>query len=296
MSQVLRKTTTWLETLPHHVVTLKLTVIFLLLHDYSGGDVRAASILITLAGILMLVHEKVLFNRAFWIGMFFVMGVITSYLYSSMDNHKYLIGYWTLACGLSLGTKEVRAILAHNARLLVGLAFGFAVFWKVIGGEFLSGEFFQGIFLLDERFWLFTTWVTGVSVDALESFDDLLMYFEIFPNLASSLTFPASAALSKWALGFSYWTLVIESLIAGAFLLKGDHGFQRYRHVYLMIFLLTTYVLAPVDSFAMILCILGFAHLKDSQIKMKWAYLSLFFLFQLWEFVPDLKEYFLYSL
>ena len=46
----------------------------------------------------------------------------------------------------------------------------------------------------------------------------------------------------------------------------------------------------------MILCIMGFAQLSDSRKGWKFAYLAVFFLFQLWEFVPDMKDYLLENL
>lgn len=279
--------------IPPHVLTLKLTVIFLLLHDYSNEDLRGLSILIVLIGAVMLLHEKLLFSRVLWISYFAIMAAVIICFVSSMDNHKYLIAYWALACGLAIGTDRAQYVMRENARNLIGLAFLFALAWKILGGEYLDGSFFRGIMLIDDRFWLFTKSITHISAEALESFDDLLAYFEIFPSEVSHLAFVPTAALQPYAIGMSGWTLFIEGVIAVSFLLRREFFFTNLRNWFLVLFLATTYVLAPVSGFAIILCIMGLAQVPDHQRNWRLSYVFTFFILQLWEFVPDVKDYLL---
>lgn len=279
--------------IPPHILTLKLTVIFLLLHDYSNEDLRGLSILIILIGVMMLLHEKLLFSRVLWICYFVIMAVVIICFVSSMDNHKYLIAYWTLACALAIGTDRTHYVMSENARGLIGLAFLFALVWKILGGEYLDGSFFRGVMLIDDRFWLFTKSITGISADALESFDDLLAYFEIFPAGTSYLAFAPTAVMQPYALAMSGWTLFIEGVIAVSFLVRREFFLTNLRNWFLVLFLATTYVLAPVSGFAMILCIMGLAQVPDHKKAWRLSYVFTFFILQLWEFVPDVKDYLL---
>ena len=83
------------------------------------------------------------------------------------------------------------------------------------------------------------------------------------------------------------------TLLAVSFLIRTDKYFLGWRDGFLLVFLLTTYIMAPVSSFAMILCIMGLAQLPPEKVKWRLSYVFVFFLFQLWEFIPDVKDYFL---
>jgi hypothetical protein len=92
------------------------------------------------------------------------------------DNHIYLLAYWCLAsrpgvacrgCASAAGTRA--------ARLLVGLAFLFAVLWKVVlSPDYLDGRFFRVTLMMDDRFAGAVMLMTGLSVEQLKQNRDYL--------------------------------------------------------------------------------------------------------------------------
>lgn len=276
-----------------HVLVLKLTVIFLLLYDYAENDFRALSFVITFITVLMLLSDKMLLNRLLWWVVFAVMAVVLIRFMTSIDNHKYVIAYWTLACALSVGASKTEEVLKFNGRCLIGLAFLFAFVWKILAGEYIDGSFFTGTFISDDRFWVFSKSLMGMTADALQASDDLFRYFEIYPNPVSELIFLSASGLRVTALAVSYWTILIEGIIALTFLVPSKHGFFANRDFFLILFLITTYFIAPVSGFALILCIMGLANVERSRRNTRAIYIAAFFLLQLCEFAPDVKDYLL---
>lgn len=61
----------------------------------------------------------------------------------SIDNHHYLLTYWYLALGIALLGHRSDDVVAFTGRWLLGLAFAFAVFWKVASPDFASGAYFE---------------------------------------------------------------------------------------------------------------------------------------------------------
>ena len=86
------------------------------------------------------------------------------------DNHIYLLAYWTLAIALALRATDVSHALSTASRWLLGLAFGFAVLWKVfLSPDYLDGRFFRVTLLTDPRFAEAAMLIGGLSADELEA-------------------------------------------------------------------------------------------------------------------------------
>ncbi len=131
-------------------IVLRLTLIDLLLRPMGFWGVRACILVLAAAG---LIHLRILRAPLTWMGFTLLIGWRLIDDWPLSDNHIYLLGYWCLTVFLSLISKEGSSILKTSSRLLIGLAFAFAVLWKgALSPDYRDGRFFRVTFLLDERF------------------------------------------------------------------------------------------------------------------------------------------------
>lgn len=202
----------------------------------------------------------------------------------TIDNHQYLMVYWCAAIAASIGAPDeeiLKEALKRNARILVGLAFGFAAVWKWISPEFVSGAFLEYELLCDPRFAGFTEVLTGLSPQALEAnraaMADLtaLTAGHTSAALATVPAVPVLADLMTWS------TLILESWIALAFLVPRSGPLGRYRDVPLIGFLLTTYAVATVPGFAYLLLAMGFVQCERRRWWIPAGYLAAALVLQL---------------
>ncbi len=269
---------------------LKMNCLFLLLYPrYGYGNAAYINVVIVILALLMLFSRRLMTTSLFWYSLFILMGVVISQQWYRLDNHKYLIAYWMLSCGLALNTSEPAAVMRWSAQRLIGLAFAFATVQKILGGEYLNGSFFHAAFLTDSRFKTLAAVCGGLSRDALNENTEILQHLKLFPGEGASGLFNSSIALGTTALIISYWTLIIEGLVAVVFLVGKGKYWIHLRNISLIVFLVTTYFAAPIYGFAIILTILGFAQTPSDLRFLRFSYFLVFILLQFIQIVPNLN-------
>jgi hypothetical protein len=215
-----------------------------------------------------------------WTALAAVLGAGVFLRRFTIDNHQYLMVYWCAAIALSLGEPTGEA-LKRNARLLVGLAFGFAAAWKWASPEFVSGAFLEYEMLCDPRFAGFTQVLTGLPAQALEANRaamEGLTAADAQHATAALTTVPAVAVIADV---MTWSTLILESWIAIAFLAPRSGPLGRYRDVPLIAFLLTTYAVATVPGFAYLLLAMGFVQCERRRWWIPAGYLAATMILQL---------------
>lgn len=245
---------------PGHVVALRMTALLLLL--YGSSDLWLDIPLQVVTGA-MLLSPWLLLRPAAWVVVCALFWGFNLTDWAWIDNHKYLMSYWVLVCLLCLRSPRPGAVLAHNARWLIGLAFAFAVLWKLLAGQYLDGSFLHYTFLADDRLSFAARWLGGLSPDQLAHNRFLETDLALNPQGGGSVPFETTDRMRMVALISSYWTLFIEGLVALAFLLPAAWGrvarwLSTTRDLWLLVFLVTTYLLLPVLGFAYLLAIMGF--------------------------------------
>jgi hypothetical protein len=182
---------------------------------------------------------------------------------------------------------DVRPPLALSARLLVGLAFLFAVLWKaVLSPDYLDGRFFRVTLMMDDRFAGAVMLMTGLSAEQLKQNLD---YLQPLPDGAELLHPPLLVeppAFRRLAGAATYGMLALEAVIALLFLLSWRNRFEPARHVLLLTFCLVTYAFAPVAGFGWLLLVLGLAQCLPEQRLLRFAYILSFFLILLFSEIP----------
>jgi hypothetical protein len=199
----------------------------------------------------------------------------------TIDNHQYLMAYWCGGVALALSGDGALQALRRNARLLIGLAFAFATAWKLASPEFVSGSFLEYAMLTDQRFAGFTAWVADVPRHLLDA--NRAAIGDLSGPMASTTTVAlnGSPLVSQIALAMTWYTLIIESWIALAFLLPRPRWLARHRDVPLLLFLLTTYAVATVIGFAYLLIAMGFVQCERRRWWIPCGYLIAVFALQI---------------
>jgi hypothetical protein len=260
---------------PAHLDTaLRLTAIALLLRPMGPWFVRPA---ILAAAVTILIFPRALRNSLVWGAIALLTAVRIVSDWPLADNHIYLLCYWLLAVALSLRALDPAAGLAFTGRWLIGLAFAFAVLWKVVlSPDFIDGRFFRVTLLTDPRFDAATQIVGGLSAEQLEANRKAVT---LLPQGAELLNPPAVvepfrlrafATLSTWGI------LCLEGAIALLMLVPATRVPGGLRHAALLLFCGVTYAFAPVAGFGWLLLVIGLAQVAPAQKWLGRAYVATF--------------------
>jgi hypothetical protein len=238
------------------------------------------------AATLVLVSPRALRMPAIWGGIAISLTVRIVDDWPLADNHIYLLTYWSLAVALSLCSGDAVRTLAFNSRCLVGLAFAFAVVWKLISPDFVDGRFFRVTLQTDPRFSEVVMLAGGLSADQLQANRAALAPL---PEGAVLLTPPALieppgvrllAAASTWG------SVGLEALVGACMLLPAGRITVRMRHATLLAFCVVTYAFAPVAGFGWLLLVMGAAQTAADQTWLRRAYVTGFLLVLVYSEVP----------
>ncbi len=127
--------------------------------------------------------------------------------------------------------------LATNARLLVGLAFAFAVIWRLaLSADFADGSFFRVTLLLDPRFEWLATLAGGIGPEELGALRAHLLQHvhAAAPGASGAIELPAG--IEGLAVGLTAGVALPESAIAVAFLWPPRSAVSAWRGPLLLAF------------------------------------------------------------
>ncbi len=235
-------------------LTLQLTALMMVLYPMDKPWM-----VLQVTGVLMLFHKPFLTNRWLWVVMTAETWRVVITKWWIINNHEFLIGYWCLVCLIAVCSKERDKVLSHNACMLVGLSFGFAIIWKLAANEYLNGEFIHFFLLRDIRFSWLAAMISDINLDQLYDNREFLHALKILPGPGLGVNFHGNQTLRIMAILFSFWVLWIETTLATSFLFSWPKALIRYRSALLLLFICTTYVIVPLHRFALVLNIFGFA-------------------------------------
>ena len=252
----------------------------------SGSALRALAAWIALGVAL----PRLLRTPLFWYVTATILGTGCYFTWESADNHRYLFVYWSLAlcCAFSLPRAQQPLALATTSRWLVGQCMLLAAAWKIASPDYLSGSFFHYELLADERFAHFASWTSGLSLEQLaenRTLRETLVAGQLTGSELSEVQLHSALGISSIAKILTWWTLGIESLLAGLFLaaaiLPRRPRLMLVASLALLLFAATTYAVAPVRGFGGILMLLGLAQCEPEQKNLRYAFLAAFVLMQL---------------
>jgi len=198
------------------------------------------------------------------------------------DNHGYLLAIWCAALALAFADARPRALLARNARLLVGLAFLLATLQKIWAPDYLDGTFFRWAFAVDPRF----EDLGALLGRGAEDLERTRMWLTTPPHapLPPEAAFVETPALRLAAYALGWLTVLLEGIVALAFLAPPALGLARLRDAALLLFCAGTYAIAPVAGFGWLLLSMGVAQSESARWRL--LYLGVFALVLFYREVP----------
>jgi hypothetical protein len=256
-------------------LALRLTLLDLLLRPIGDEFLRPLILGIAASGLLFRRATRL---PALWWSLAALTGLRVAIDYPLPDNHAYLLFYWCLAIALASVriVDDANAFIAWNARHLIGLAFAFAVLWKLaLSPDFVDGRFFRVSLMTDPRFGDLTRLLGSLSFDALESQREFLMQ-----HADGALAHPDAptepARIRVAARAMTIWTLFIEGAIALCFLWPREGVLARARDACLLVFCATTYAFATVAGFGWLLIAMGVAQTAPDRKRTRAVYVAVF--------------------
>ena len=266
-------------------LALRLTLLDLILRPIGSWEIRVP-VLIT--SILGLVIPGLLKNPAIW---FLLTGFTLSRVifdWPLSDNHAYLLFLWCFAIFIS-ALKKDKILLTKNARLMTGLVFVFAFIWKeFLSPDFLDKRFFSVNMIEDPRFSEFTQVTCNISKDDLNYFRDYVKQ-HVDGNLvfAEAINFNLKC-VNKIAGFLTYYTIVLELLIALFFLIPKKISISKYRDYFLILFCISVYSVATVEGFGWLLIAMGISQSDNKKLPIL-LYILSFFIILFYREVPILN-------
>ena len=274
----------WLAGLPPLDLSLRLTLLALLLHPVGDESIRIPLLAL---GAIALLFPGLLHRVALWGALALLTGFRVVLDWPLSDNHAYLLSYWCLAVTVSCGFADRDRVLAVNARWLIALVFGFAALWKlVLAPDFVDGSFFRVTLLTDPRFEGFTRLVGGLSIEEIDSARVALGRHSDGGTLEAVAAATSSVRLGWLAFVMTGWTLAIELAVAVAFCWPPSRGLSTLRDSILIVFCASTYAVATVDGFGWLLIAMGVAQCEVERPRTRIAFLATFVLILFYREVP----------
>jgi hypothetical protein len=269
-----RRLATALASESHHSLTLRLTLLVVILH---GTTSPFAAVVVRVLGVVMLLLPSLVTQaRGFWWVLALSLVVSNADQWELVDNHQYLMTYWVLACTLTLTNTLA---LRQNARMLVAVAFGLAVIWKLLRGEYIDGSFFYLTLMTDGRIRDVAAVVASGGTE-ITAAGRAIGQLELFGSDGSTLAVPDDSRLWFLALGLCWMGLLVEAAVATLHMLP-SHRLYLWRHASLMGFVAFTYFLLPVVGFGFLLGVMGFSQVGENDERLKRVYVVLLCFLQL---------------
>jgi len=262
---------------------LRLTAIALLLRPMGPWFV---SPVILSAGVLVLIFPRALRNRTIWRALALLVAIRIADDWPLADNHIYLLCYWLLAVALALQTTDPPGGVAVSSRLLIGLAFAFAVLWKVaLSPDFADGRFFRVTLLTDPRFGAASQLFGGLSKPELDANRDAVAPLPHGAELADPPQVTEPRRLRAFAM-LSTWGIVALEAAVAAMMLAPARRTGGWRHVLLLAFCGITYAFAPVAGFGWLLLVMGLAQVEERQVWIARLYVVTFLVVLFYDQLP----------
>lgn len=262
-----------------------ITFVYFMVRPLGPWWARVPAVLIAVAGLLV---PKLGRRPGIWL---LLAGAVASWVipaWSFMDNHGYLLVYWCLALFASLAWSNHPAeTLATNARIMIGLVFGLAVLWKVVlSPDFMNGDFFRVVFLVDPRFRTFTELAGGMTAKIAQHNAELVQQLRRGQLGLTSVKLAEPHAQVVLAHLTTWWTAIVEATVAVTFLIPRRFRLSKIRDWMLIFFCWFTYPFASVAGFGWLLTVMGVSQVEPERRVTRAFYLGTFALILIDKLVP----------
>ena len=261
-------------------LSARLTLLALLFTHIGSWHIRPLVLLLAGYGLLAPGGYR---SPLLWLALAGLTGWRVMVDWPLADNHAYLLVYWSLALAIAMAVRDSAKSLAYQARWLIGLVFFIAVIQKWSTVNFVDGTFFSTIYLLDPRFEDLTVLLTPLTYDDIDAARQVM---QTKYHIALYASLPFTVPTSLWILaGFStWWSILEQSAVAITFLAPAGSWLYQRRDLFLILFCLTAYAVAPVAGFGWLLIAMAVSQCETGRTRS--VYLLSFALLTIYYYMP----------
>lgn len=261
------------------VLTLFLAVVFAFPHWLT-------QIVVRICLFLFLLSPKIIRSPLFWLALSLSSTAVIIQDWHASDNHKYLLLYWlwvVFLCHFFREPGQKRRTLLVNARFFLCFIFLAASAQKLSSPSYRSGEMFEYLLYVDTRFTAFGK-LAGIDPAVPEAVQKRISFFRSpFSQVTDNdLQLPGSDRARAVGLLSTWWDLLIQLAMGMLFLFRRSIT-DQFAHICLLLFIFTTYLLAPVFGFGWILAIMGFTLAKENFPRIATVYIISFVMILLYQ-------------
>lgn len=259
---MLKNILSYTENIDHTKLALQLTLIDLILHPIGVWEIRSFILILSILGLIIPDFIK---SYVLWLLLALLTLTRVIYDWPLADNHAYLLSFWCFAIFLSILRKD-QNLLKVNAKLMIGLVFLFAFIWKAfLSSDYIDKRFFSLEMIEDPRFSEFTEITCSYTKNELLELHDYIKQHVDGSLIPSQIINFDLNCINKISGFLTYYTLIIEFLVALFFLLPRRIPISKYRDYILIVFCLTIYSVATVEGFGWLLLAMGLAQSSNGK-------------------------------
>jgi hypothetical protein len=235
----------------HRATTLALV---LTLAGLLVGAPPNTHLLAPIVAVVGLAVPGALRNRWYWL---FLAGLVAIAVrgrpWLELDNHHWLHLWWFVAIAVSRFAVRPDAVLRVSARMLVGLTFAFAVGWKLLAPEFLSGAFFDLSFVTDSRLADVAAALGQQGGDVAATNRRIITGWQTPGVTPVPGDVRIAPGIERITPVLAWLTVLVEGAVAVSFLAPLPARLRAWRDGSMLAFVVATYPLAPVTGFGRLL-------------------------------------------
>lgn len=264
-------------------------VLFILQNSFYQLSNLIFYLLITLG----LLSNKILKTYSFWLIILIIL-IYNIFLPPFIFSGKLLNIYWTIAICIGLALQIPMKVLIINARFLIGFVLLQAFIWKIITFDFLNGNFIRFSLQFCNVFRQPALNLGLITEESHQVNSQLIELIENSRGLISPILIEESNIVFITGIIITITIILLEGIIALAFLSPLKWKIASFRHYILLAFLWLVYSIIPVFVFAGLFSIMGLTLTQDNENKYRYKYISTFFFMIFLEFILDITDIVLY--
>ena len=231
--------------------------------------------------VVSVVYAPVKHSPLFWTALAAYLTFMVTLTWETATSDLYLYLYWCVALAVARLSGQPKKVLTVVARYMIALVFLFSVFWKIVSPDFANGDFFRFSFALDARLAPVAVLFTPMTMQdflrnrELASFSRLVErgkveLFESKRTRVLSRVLAVTTLLTEFSVGLTF--------------VAPWRRLALFRDGLLLFFLFTTYTVAPITRFGVLLACMGWSQTESRDYRSLFV-LAIFWLqiFGLWQ-------------
>ena len=245
--------------------------------------------------ITIFVWPRLRKNPLLWLAALVLLSVAGMSSWYKIDNHQYLLIYWCLSVFLMLLTdvKDRTHCIERSSSILIALVMLLACAQKLRTPSYTDGSFFEYTLLFDQRFVSIAWLIGGVTPFDLEEnrlLQQQMANSYLSGSLINSVNIYPTDQIRWLSVGITWFAVLFEGAIGILFLFPNPSNRLHFlRACLLIIFIITTYAIAPVIGFGQLIITMALASVPFHYKKLRLILMALFLILPFFDIFPPVK-------